>query len=120
MSGELPNLLNSLESWSTIIRNFALLIAAGIALWFAKQRIVVADRQSETAQQGLLNERYQKGAEMLGSEVLPVRLGGIYALSRLAEDDPEKYHIKVMHPPAPAACNPYPPPRTVPQPSAVM
>ena len=90
-------MLNSLESWSTIIRNFALLIAAGIALWFAKQRIVVADRQSETAKQGLLNERYQKGAEMLGSEVLPVRLGGIYALSRLAEDDPEKYHIKVMH-----------------------
>ena len=33
---------------------------------------------------------------MLGSEVLAVRLGGIYALQRLAEEQPEQYHIQVM------------------------
>ena len=70
MSGELQDWLSNLESWSTIIRNFGLVIAAVIALWFAKKRIVVSDRQAETAQRGLLNERYQKGAEMLGSRVL--------------------------------------------------
>ena len=96
MIGEIQDWLSNLESWSTIIRNFGLVIAAGIALWFAKQRIVVSDRQAETAQRGLLNERYQKGAEMLGSEVLSVRLGGIYALARLAREHPGDYHTQIM------------------------
>ena len=33
---------------------------------------------------------------MLGNEVLSVRLGGIYALQRLAEERPEQYHIQSM------------------------
>ena len=59
-------------------------------------RGIVAGRQASTARQGLLNERYQKGAEMPGSEVLSVRLGGIYALQRLAEESPGQYHIQIM------------------------
>ena len=96
MSVEPQDWLSNVESWSTIIRNFGLVIAAAIALWFAKKRIVVADRQASTAQLGLLNERYQKGAEMLGSEVLSVRLGGIYALAGLAREESENYHTKIM------------------------
>ncbi len=98
------------ESRSTTIRNVGLVIGGVVALVFAVWRGVVAHRQavtaerqaetalrqSETAEQGLLNERYQKGAEMLGSEVLAVRLGGIYALQRLAEEHPEQYHIQIM------------------------
>ena len=90
------------ESNSTTIRNVGFLIAGGLALVFAVWRGVLAQRQAETArrqsetsQQGLLNERYQKGAEMLGGEVLAVRLGGIYALQSLAEEHPEQYHIQV-------------------------
>ena len=95
---------------STILRNTGLLIGGVIALAFAVWRGLVAERQTavsqrqaetalrqaETAQQGLLNERYQKGAEMLGSEVLSVRLGGIYALQQLAEEHPEQYHLQIM------------------------
>ena len=33
---------------------------------------------------------------MLGSDVLSVRLGGIYALERLAAEHPEQYHVQVM------------------------
>ena len=33
---------------------------------------------------------------MLGNEVLAVRLGGIYAMQRLAEDYPEQYHVQIM------------------------
>ena len=84
------------ESGSTTIRNIALVAAGLIALPLATWRGVVANRQANTAQQGLLNERYQKGAEMLGSEVLSVRLGGIYALQRLAEEWPDQYHIQIM------------------------
>ena len=69
------------------------------AVWrgvLAHHQAETARRQSETAEQGLLNERYQTGAEMLGSSVLAVRMGGIYALQRLAEEHPEQYHIQVL------------------------
>ena len=103
MSGELQDGLSNLESWSAIIRNFGLVIAAGIALPLAIWRSIVAarqaataQRQSETAQRGVLNERCQKGAELLGSKVLPVRLGGIYALAQLAREHPGDYHTQIM------------------------
>ena len=91
------------ESGSSTIRNIVLTAAAVIALPLAIWRSIVAERQAdtarkqaETAESGLLNERYQKGAEMLGNKVLSARLGGIYALRRLAEEHSEIYHIQVM------------------------
>ena len=91
MSGTFEYWPSDLESLSTIIRNLGLVLAAGIALWFARKRIVVADRQANTAQEqsetarlGLLNERYKKGVEMLASEHLLIRRGGFHALECLA------------------------------------
>ena len=86
-----------------ILRNVGFIVAGVVALVFAFWRARVAGRQADaaqeqtaTSQQSLLNERYQRGAEMLGSDVLSVRLGGIYALQRLAEVNPEQYHIQIM------------------------
>ena len=98
------------ESPSTTIRNIGLIIVAATAFPIAVWRGIVADkqataahsqaevalRQDVTAQQGLRNERYQKGAEMLGSPVLSVRLGGIYALQRLAEEYTKEYYAQIM------------------------
>ena len=84
------------ESGSTTVRNIGLVVAGAVALPLGLWRSIVANRQSVTAQQGLLNERYQQGAEMLGSNVLAVRLGGIYALQRLAKEHPQQYHIQIM------------------------
>ncbi len=84
------------ESGSTTFRNMGLVIGAVVALWLTMKRIDVADRQAKTAHQGLLNDRYQRGAEMLGSAVLSVRLGGIYALQRLATDHPEEFLPQVL------------------------
>ena len=74
---------------------WALLIAGGLAAVFAIWRGWVAERQSQTAQrqaeiadQNLLNDRYQRAAEMLGSANHSVRLGGIYSLQQLGEDYP--------------------------------
>ena len=102
--------LSNGESGSTTIRNIGLVIAGSVALPLAIWRGIVADkqagaaqRQAETAldqagiaQQSLLNERYQQGAEMLGNNVLSVRLGGIYALARLAAEHPQQYHVQIM------------------------
>ena len=99
----LRNTQNGFETPSTTIRNLGLFVAAPIALGLAVWRARVADRQAEaaqtqvvTSQGGLLNERYQKGAEMLGNEALSVRLGGIYALVRLACEHPEEYHVQII------------------------
>ena len=95
--------LNAGESGSTTIRNIGLVIAGLVALPLAVWRSLVAERQAgaaqrqaDAAQQSLLNERYQRGAEMLGNEVLSVRIGGVYALQRLAEEHPEQYHIQII------------------------
>ena len=91
------------ESGSTTVRNlsfvFAGLVALPLAIWrslVSQSQADAAQRQSETAQQDLLNERYQRGAEMLGSNTLSVRLGGIYALQRLATEHPRQYHVQIM------------------------
>ena len=84
------------ESLSTTVRNVGLVIGGAIAILFAAWRSIVAEKQAATAQRGLLNERYQQGAEMLGSEQLSVRLGGIYALARLAREHPGDYHTQIM------------------------
>ena len=88
---------------SETLRNVGLLIGgllafvfAGWRAWVAERQADIAQSQTQTAQLSLLNERYQRGAEMLGSDVLSVRMGGIYALRRLAEDHPEQYHIQIM------------------------
>ena len=78
------------------ISNYILGIVASSALPLAIWRGIVAEEQADTAQQGLRNERYEKGIEMLGSKVLSVRMGGIYALQRLAKEHSEEYHVQVM------------------------
>lgn len=98
------------EISGSAVRNIIFIAVAVIGLPLTLWRAWVADRQSKVAQQqvetsqdqvvtsqrSLLNERYQKGAEMLGSEVLSVRLGGIFALARLARERPEEYHVQIM------------------------
>ncbi len=89
------------------LRNLALaygaFLAACIGLPLAIWRSFVANRQAkaansqaETSERGLRNERYQKGAEMLGSDTLATRLGGIAALARLAREHPEEHHVEIM------------------------
>ena len=88
--------LSSVESGSATLRNIGLIVLASIALPFAIWRSVVAGRQVDIAQRGLRNERYQKAVEMLGDEILTVRLGGIYALQSLVKEDPSQYHSQIM------------------------
>ena len=88
---------------SETLRNVGLLVAGvfafAIAIWRAKvadQQSLTAKVEAETSKQGLLYDRFQRGAQMLGSESLSVRLAGIYSLEQLAKDDPEQYHIQII------------------------
>lgn len=52
-------------------------------------------RTHELTEQGQVTDRYTKAVEQLGSETLDVRIGGIYALERVARDSPRD-HPAVM------------------------
>jgi len=54
----------------------------------ANHQAEAALKQSETAFQSLVTERFTKAVEQLGHEKRAVRLGAIYALERIARDSP--------------------------------
>ena len=81
--------LSGTDSNATTLRNILLGIGGPLA-------VAIAWRRSNVSQRTLLNERYQKGAEMLGNDVMAVRLGGIYALGELARERPKSYHVQVL------------------------
>ena len=62
----------------------------------AREQVQAAQQQVQTTLQGQLNQRYEKGSEMLGSDVLAVRIGGIYNLQRLAEEDLTHYYVPIV------------------------
>ena len=94
---------SGMEIRSAVIRNSILVAAALVTIvltiWrslVAEQQLETARGQSEIAQRSHLEGRYQNAAELLGSELLSVRLGGIHALDQLARDYPHEFHIQVM------------------------
>ena len=116
-NSEMKESRSALTSNGETLRNVSLVIGGLVALIFAFWRSWVAEnqttaaqrqvtaalgqveaaqRQATTAHNDFLNGRYQRGAEMLGNSVLAVRLGGIYALQKLAAEHPELYHVEIM------------------------
>jgi uncharacterized protein YjbI with pentapeptide repeats len=84
-------------------------------LWYTAQSLDASRQAQRTAEQGQLTDRYTKAVEQLGSTTtLDVRLGGIYALERLAQDSPRDHQTiyDVMaafireHDPKPKAATP--------------
>jgi hypothetical protein len=63
------------------------LLAAG-ALWFTARNFLLS-------REGHVTDRYTKAIEQLGSDKLGVRIGGIYALERVARDS-DRDHPTVM------------------------
>ena len=70
------------------------LLAAG-ALLFTGRTFNLSRRTFELTEQGQVTDRYTKAIDQLGSGKLDVRIGGIYALERIARDS-AKDHPTVM------------------------
>ena len=107
----------TVESFSTTIRNVGLVAGGVVAVMLAVWRSLVAQRQadatlrqaraaflqaqttereSRTNLRSFLNERYEQGSSRLGSDDLAVRLDGIDVLERLAREHPSEYHVQVV------------------------
>jgi Pentapeptide repeats (8 copies) len=70
------------------------LFAAG-ALIFTAQNVILSRRTFELTEQGHVTDRYTKAIQQLGGRKPDVRLGGIYALERVARDS-ARDHPAVM------------------------
>ena len=68
------------------------IFALRLALW----RSWVAERQTRISQQGLLQDRYQRGVDLLWNRLMSARLAGIYTLQQLAQEHPDQYHVPVI------------------------
>src|SRR5829696_3108358 len=90
-------------------KDFALLmaqIAGGAALFFGLyftwRRVEISQRTLETQQDQQVTERFTRAIDQLGQTddkgkpKLEIRLGGIYALERIAKDSPERDYSTVM------------------------
>jgi Pentapeptide repeats (8 copies) len=61
-------------------------LAVLLAAFYTYQQVQTGRRQLHLAQQGQVTERFTRAIDQLGSDHLDVRLGGIYALERIARD----------------------------------
>jgi uncharacterized protein YjbI with pentapeptide repeats len=68
---------------------------AAAALVFTARNFTLSRRTFELAEQGQVTERYTKAIEQLGSKELDVRIGGIYALERVARESAIDHPIVV-------------------------
>jgi Pentapeptide repeats (8 copies) len=68
--------------------SFRTAFVAGLAGLAALGSLTIANRTYRLTQQGQITDRYTKAIEQLGSDKQDVRLGGIYALERIANDSP--------------------------------
>ncbi len=66
-------------------------VLAIIGITLAFRRIRALERQVQVAQEGQITERFTRAIEQLGSDRMEVRLGGIYALERIANDSDKDY-----------------------------
>jgi hypothetical protein len=72
-------------------------IAIFITAYVGWRRVTVLDRQVLAMEDGQITERYTKAIEQLGSENITIRIGGVFALERIAKDsikrgDHRDYH----------------------------
>lgn len=66
-------------------------VLAIIGIYMGHRRIRAVERQVPVAQEGQITERFTRAIEQLGSDKMEIRLGGIYALERIANDSDKDY-----------------------------
>lgn len=112
---------NGEETNSTTVRNFGLIFMSIVAIWLTWRRIKIAAREARTSRENLQNARdalnlnyqtldynskrdekdrklnqYARASERLSSDGMSARLGAIYELRDLSEQDLEQFHVRTM------------------------
>src|SRR5215217_6346807 len=98
-SADVPALINEYRrTWAQIIGGFFVLFG----LYFTWRRVEISQRTLEAQQDQQVTERFTRAIDQLGATddegkpKLEIRLGGIYALERIAKDSPKRDYSTVM------------------------
>ena len=94
-----PGRVLRLQSAYEAVRTQLLTLGAGVfaagALIYTARNFTLARRAHVLTEQGQVTDRYTKAIEQLGSAAMDVRIGGIFALERIARDS-ARDHPTVM------------------------
>jgi hypothetical protein len=120
---DIPALVNEYRrTWAQILGGFFVLLG----LYFTWRRVEISQKTLETQQDQQVTERFTRAIDQLGqtddkgNKKLEIRLGGIYALERIAWDSPGRDYSTVIEVlTAYVRANAPYPPRTSPDPGAV-
>jgi uncharacterized protein YjbI with pentapeptide repeats len=66
-------------------------LGVAIGLVFTYRTLIATQRSVETAREGQITERFTRAIDQLGDDKLEIRIGGIYALERIARDSNRDY-----------------------------
>ena len=66
-----------------------------LGLYWTSRRVLAAEETVRVAEEGQVTERFTRAIAQLGDKEMAIRLGGIYALERIAKDS-EKDHGPIM------------------------
>lgn len=83
-----------LEARAIVVQILGGVFLAGTLL-FTLRGVLIAQEEIRVAREGQITERFTRATDQLGSDTLETRLGGIYALERIARNSPED-HWPVM------------------------
>ncbi|MCC8250198.1 pentapeptide repeat-containing protein [Saccharothrix luteola] len=87
----MPTIAQTVTALITAATAIGALIFTGLSLNATRDQVAAAQAQNRVTEQGQFTDRYTKAIEQIGqqgADRLQVRLGGIYALERLAHDSP--------------------------------
>jgi uncharacterized protein YjbI with pentapeptide repeats len=94
-----PGRATQLQDAREAVRGQLLTLSAGLfaagALVFTALNFTLSRRAIELTEQGQVTDRYTRAIEQLGSDKLDIRIGGTYALERVARDS-TRDHPTVM------------------------
>ena len=62
----------------------------------AREQAEANRKQAETDSRRRLAEAYAQAADLFAKTALPLRLAGLYALWKIAEEDAENHHVQIM------------------------
>jgi uncharacterized protein YjbI with pentapeptide repeats len=80
--------------WAATVLAFGIVFTA-LNLAATQRNVEAVERNVEVSREGQITERFTRAVEQFGSERLEIRLGGIYALERVARDS-KPDHLPIM------------------------
>jgi ribosomal protein L29 len=66
-------------------------VAIGVGLYYTWRRINIAEEDLKATKEGQITERFTRAVDQLGNPAIEIRLGGIYALERIANESEKDY-----------------------------